>query len=643
MKTIAFRLLSLYLCLINQCIEGYSIMQKFFIRFLIINLFLFLGTVSFAQLRMTVQVDENTISPDDFLHIQYTIENAKTVKKFVPPAFSGFKVVQGPDYTNGWTLINGEMKDYVAISFILQPVRKGKFVIQPAAANADGQNIRSGTVAIEVTERGPGGYVQIDKDPGNQPLNDMILHAGESVQQKIKNNLFVRLEISKTSVYVGEPLVATYKLYTRLNSESRVTRRPSFSGFSVFDMADPESEQAQYEKFNGKEYNVYLLRKVQLFPLQEGRYELEEIQVDNTVSFIKESFARDQNTLNGILRAFGEEGLGPAAWVKEQVSLTSLPQVITVKPLPADKQPDLFAGAVGQFTIESRVEDKQLAVGDVTNLNIVVSGTGNLPLMGSPVIDWPPGIEAFDSENKEELNKAVSPITGKKIFTIPFSPAAAGQYVLPAITLISFDPVAGNFVEHKTDSIPIMVIAAPVQKSAMGNKNREPASGQAGIIQVPWYVYLLAFLIVMGILIFFFAWRRKNKYTISEGQKESIVSEEPVVTETPVQQLKLFHQVYTLDKAKEFLDSGQTKAFYTETETVILSVLKERFAIETEAGREKMEKQLSAKFLPEETIRSAMDMLNICQMAIYAPFFVEDKIRFDYENAQLLLAELQIF
>ncbi len=140
----------------------------------------------------------------------------------------------------------------------------------------------------------------------------------------------------------------------------------------------------------------------------------------------------------------------------------------------------MFAGAVGQFTIQSEVEDKQLAVGDVTNLNIVVSGSGNLPLMGSPVIDWPPGIETFESESKEELNKTVSPITGKKIFTIPFSPAAAGQYVVPAITLVSFDPVAGKFVELKTDSIPIMVIAAPVQKSAKGNTNREPGSGPAG-------------------------------------------------------------------------------------------------------------------------------------------------------------------
>lgn len=616
-------------------------MQKISIRFLIIYLLLFFGTVSVAQLRMTVQVDEKIISPDDILHIQYTIENAKKVKKFIPPAFNGFKVVQGPDYTNGWTLANGEMKDYVAISFILQPVRKGKFVIQPATANADGQNIRSGTVTIEVTDRGSGGYIQIDKDPGNQPLNDMILHAGESVQQKIKNNLFVRLEISKTSVYIGEPLVATYKLYTRLNSESRVTRRPSFSGFSVFDMADPESEQAQYEKYNGKEYNVYLLRKVQLYPLQEGRYELEEIQVDNTVSFIKESFARDQNTLNGILRAFGEEGLGPGAWVKEQVSVSSQPQVITVKPLPADKQPASFAGAVGQFTIQSDVADKQLAVGDVTSLNIVVSGSGNLPVMGSPDIQWPPGIETFESESKEELNKSVSPITGKKIFTIPFSPAAAGNYVVPAVILVAFDPMAGKFVELKTDSIPIMVIAAPVQKSAKGIPAGEPGSGTAGINHLPWYLYLLAILIFMGVLIFLFAWKKKRRYKNTEGQKGKPLSEEPVVTEAAVQQLKLFPHIYTLDKAKEYLDNGQTKAFYKETETVILSVLKDRYAIEAGAGREKMEKQLSAKFLPAETVRSAMDMLEICQMALYAPFFVEDKIRFDYENALLLLAELQ--
>ncbi|MGL6268012.1 MAG: BatD family protein, partial [Chitinophagaceae bacterium] len=307
--------------------------------FILISILLLNVSACFAQIKLSVQVDENRISADDFLHLQYTIEHAKKITKFIPPTFSGFKVIQGPDYSNGWTLINGEMKEYVAISFVLQPIRKGKFVIQPASVTADGQRLRSGSVAVEVTDPGNNAYIQTDKQAGNQPLNDMILKEGENINQKIKNNLFLRLELDKTSVFVGEPIVATYKLYTRLNSESKVTRRPSFSGFSVFDMADPESEQAHYETLNGREYNVYLLRKVQLFPLQEGNYELESIQVDNTVSFIKSSFARNQNTLNEILSAFGEEGIGPAAWVKEQVTINSEPKVITVKALPVLNQP----------------------------------------------------------------------------------------------------------------------------------------------------------------------------------------------------------------------------------------------------------------------------------------------------------------
>jgi hypothetical protein len=616
-------------------------MQQFSIRILYLSLLVFCGTASVAQLKMTVQVDEKIITTEDLLQIQYTIENAQKVNKFIPPAFTGFKVMQGPDYTNGWTLINGEMKNYVAISFILRPVRKGKFLIQPATASADGHQIRSGSVAIEVNDQGSSAYYPEENEPGNQPLNDMILRSGESVQQKIKNNLFVRMELSKTSVYVGEPLEATYKLYTRLNSESRVTRRPSFSGFSVFDMVDPESEQAHYEKLDGKEYNVYLLRKVQLYPLREGKYELEEIQVDNTVSFIRESFARDQNTLNGILRAFGEEGLGPGAWIKEQVTLSSLPQVITVKPLPASSQPALFAGAVGQFTIRADVAEKQLAVGDVTNLNIVVSGSGNLPVMGNPEINWPSGIEVFDAESKEALNKSVIPITGKKIITIPFSPTTAGQLIIPAVTMFAFDPGAGKYVELKTDSIPVMVIAAAVKKTSRVNTTNLPDPGKVKIQQPPWYYILLFIVFLAGILIYFFTRQKTQKRKVRGNQKAGEISAESIAAEIPVQQLRLFPHVYTLDKAKEYLEGGHTKAFYKETEKVILSVLKEWYAIEVETGLEKMEKQLKGKYLPADTVKSTLAILDECQMALYSPFLMEDKMRADYENARQVLDILQ--
>lgn len=610
-------------------------------RTYILILFLLLQGVLYAQPKMTVQVDEKVIALNDYLHIQYTIENAEKINRFIPPDFRGFKVIQGPDYTSGWTLVNGNMKEYTSISFVLVPARKGKWVIKPASANVDNASLQSSSVTIEVRDQPAAPPVQPDNMAGNQPLNDMILKEGESVSQKIKNNLFVKLDINRHTVYVGEPITATYKLYTRLNSESKVTRRPSFSGFSVFDMADPESEQATFEKLNGKEFNVYLLRKVQLYPLQEGKYELEEIQVDNNVSFIRSSFARDENTLNGLLRAFGEEALGPAAWIKEQVTLSSIPQTVTVKPLPPDQQPADFKGAVGKFSLRAVVNETQVSVGDLVNLTMIIEGSGNLPVLGSPEVNWPAGIETFEPELKEEFNKSVSPISGRKIITIPFTPAASGKLIIPAIHMSAFDPAQGKYIQLSTDSISLMVVGATVQKS----KTIPPKPGyvqkESSRDSLPSNAVIFISIGLLLAIIGFFIWRKSRE---EKGEKDlaksrTILPEKPA--EPAVQQLSLFPHIYQLDEAEKFLLEGNPKAFYKETEQTIVSVLKERFDLERNAGREKIAGRLSEKNMPDETIRSLIAILDDCQMAIYSPFIVEEKMREDYEKAVIILKKLQ--
>ena len=66
--------------------------------------------------------------------------------------------------------------------------------------------------------------------------DDYILRKGENVAEKIKKNLFIKIDVNKKSCYVGEPIVATYKLYTRLKSESNIIKTPSFNGFSVSEL-----------------------------------------------------------------------------------------------------------------------------------------------------------------------------------------------------------------------------------------------------------------------------------------------------------------------------------------------------------------------------------------------------------------------
>jgi hypothetical protein len=67
-----------------------------------------------------------------------------------------------------------------------------------------------------------------DEVPSNQ-----YLKKGEKAIDKIKNNIVVRLEVNKRSCFVGEPILATYKLCTRLRSKSKVIKQPQFSGCTV--------------------------------------------------------------------------------------------------------------------------------------------------------------------------------------------------------------------------------------------------------------------------------------------------------------------------------------------------------------------------------------------------------------------------
>src|ERR1700712_475069 len=85
-------------------------------------------------------------------------------------------------------------------------------------------------------------------DIANQVDDQSELKGNESVDDKIKKNFFLKADISKTTCYVGEGLMATFKVYSRLNASSRVVKRPSLTGFSVIEMVDAYNNEPDIEK-----------------------------------------------------------------------------------------------------------------------------------------------------------------------------------------------------------------------------------------------------------------------------------------------------------------------------------------------------------------------------------------------------------
>ena len=311
------------------------------IRYLGMCFFFLVSAVVYGQAKFSTVIDQPSISKDQLVQVEYVVENAKKVDDFDPPSFRNFSVIQGPIQSSGMSFVNGSLTQYKALVFLLQPRITGKLIIPGATATIDGKRRQSDAVALEVTKSKnnanpstarrlrlnlPAENVEADKE--------FVLYPNENVAEKIKKNLFVKVEVNKKVCYVNEPVIATYKLYSRLRSESRVVKRPSYNGFSVYDMIDPEANNPTIETVNGKQYNVHIIRKSQLFPLQAGEFMLEPVEVENTVHFIKASSEQD-TYLEEINDPFAET-------VQHTLTLGNDPVNITVKPLPANYQPVTF-------------------------------------------------------------------------------------------------------------------------------------------------------------------------------------------------------------------------------------------------------------------------------------------------------------
>ncbi|MEO9003756.1 MAG: BatD family protein [Ginsengibacter sp.] len=620
----------------SQKISGrkYSSLLQTFCSFRIIVFFtlLFVSSISLAQVQFSVVCPNKKIGKNDLVDIQFKVENASHVGSIIPPSFKDFNVVSGPNQQSSMSSINGKVTQYVSIGFSLQPKSPGKYIIGPATAEADGTEYKSKPVTITVTTDpslahnnrsiapSPSPFPNFNFDLPDNPVShqftDYILKPGEDAAEKIKKNLFIKLDVSKKDCFVGEPVVAAFKLYTRLHSETTITDAPSFNGFSVSDLEVNNNNNSKLEKYDGRLYNVYTLRKVELYPLQAGNITLDPVVADNKVTFIKSAYAnsQDRSSFFNMLENFGDAGVPASGLVEQKITLKTTPTVINVKPLPSENKPNSFKGAVGKFNVVSSLGKDSISTDDAGVLKVTVSGQGNIQLVNAPTIVWPKGIDGYEAKVKDNVDKTTVPMQGNKVFSFPFTVSRQGNYTIDSILFSYFDP---SSKEYKTILVPPLQVH--VRK---GNTirhlftDKRPTDSPPFISHVTEVLLGIALIAAIIFLIFFLVIRKKK----NEGVLEKNVRLDDIKYERELAEKEFTIPESPLLDAHEKMTAGDSSGFLVSMDSSLKRYLSQKLKIPlSELSKKRLNEELDKCNVSLNTSLMLTSLLDEVEINLYAP------------------------
>jgi hypothetical protein len=277
-------------------------------------------------------------SVGEAFRIEFELNAKPDSDSFVPPAFENFDVVAGPSVSQGSSvqIINGEMTKSVsyAITYVLIPQKAGTFAIAPATIGVKKKSYTTQRTMIEVRDGAQGGG-STQQGGGRNHSESAESRANRTIE---KDDLLLRLELSKKMVYKGEPIRAILKLYSRANiAGSESSKMPAFNGFWSQQM---DIEQGPFrETLNGKVYEAYNIAEYLLYPQQGGTLTIEPAELTVVARVVVQSNRGFDPFFGG-----GHEVYNVRRALKT-------PEVkVQVKEFPAGA-PASFAGAVGRYNI----------------------------------------------------------------------------------------------------------------------------------------------------------------------------------------------------------------------------------------------------------------------------------------------------
>ena len=577
-------------------------------------LLLFITGIAYGQEVKFEASAPSVVATGEQFRLSYTLNQEGTNLKV--PTLEGFELLMGPSVSqsSSFSFVNGkstQSKSYT-YTYLLEGTKEGKFQIAPASVTIDGKQYQSNALTIEVVKGNANSNASSGRNSG-QPIQP---DATASVNEE---NLFVKVDVSKKSLYLGESLVATIKVYTKVDlSNFGRSKFPTFDGFLAEEIPTPQRIELVRETYNGQIYNVGVIRKVLLFPQHTGEIVIEPFELECIV----------RQRLAGGGHSFFDDFFGNYRDVRAM--RRSKPVTVTVKELPQNGKPAGFSGTVGNITMSTSLSADTVSANDAITYKVTFSGQGNLKLLQAPVMDFPLDFEAYDPKESRNVNTSENGMAGTVSFEYVLIPRYSGDYKIPAIRYSYYDTksntyktivgqeyaihvrkgaekgqagsTSGNVVQSfkKED---IRQVGEDIRYLKTGSLNLK----EAGVHFFGTLKYWLSLFIPLVLFIAAFVFNRQR----IKANADIARVKNRTATKMARKRLKL---------AATALKSHNGEQFYDEVLKALWGYMSYKLNIDkAELNRDNISEILQRKNVSEDLMRDFISLLDTCEYARYAP------------------------
>lgn len=565
-------------------------------------------TILFLSCILGVQAGVNVsarapqaVAVGEQFQLQYTVNSQSVSDVQNLEHIAGFDVLYGPAKSSSFSYqsINGKTKQNssTTYSYTLMAKKKGTFILPALSLTVNGHTYRSNSVRVNVVA-GSGNKSQQSNDEPS-PVKNI---SNGRVSNK---DLFVAVSANKTQVYEQEPVLLTYRVYTRVNLSQFGGKMPDLKGFMVKEIPLPQQKSFSVGPFHGENYYTTVWSQYVMFPQQAGKLVVPSIKFDGVVMI--------PNANVDLLDAFFNGNTGA---IRKEKSVIAPSLNINVLPLP--KQPSNFSGGVGSFNIKAVLKNPNLKENETLDLQVIVSGTGNVDLIKAPQVKFPSGFETYDPKMTNNTKLAAGNMNGNLVIDYLAVPKNKGSYTIPPIEMTYFDTQSRAYKTIRTQAIEINV--AKGEKNIYSDKQQEVLAksdirfintGKAhfGLKQdlfwntlAYWLVYFFAALFFLAACIFV---SRRKSLNGNIGLKRYQGASRLAVSR--------------LKKARKLATEQQSDAFFEEMLSALNGYASDKLRIPVaDLSKETLQAELSQANVSEELSHSFVELLDECQFLRYS-------------------------